>query len=49
MEILKEITSALQKGEPEAVEKLSRQALKDNILPEQILNEGFIPGVFCSG
>ena len=49
MEILKEITSALQKGEPEAVEKLSRQALKDNILPEQILNEGFIPGMDVVG
>ena len=49
MSILVEISEALQKGKKKLVVQYVQQALEEGIAPQQILNEGLLPGMDVVG
>jgi 5-methyltetrahydrofolate--homocysteine methyltransferase len=49
MDILKEISECLQRGDDEKVSALTRQAIKEKILPREILDKGLIGGMSIIG
>ncbi len=49
MELLKQISETLQKGDHEQVVELTRQALAENLKPKDILDKGFIAGMDVVG
>lgn len=49
MEILKEITTGVEKGDVDLVRELSEKALKENLPAIKILNEGLVSGMNVVG
>jgi 5-methyltetrahydrofolate--homocysteine methyltransferase len=49
MDILKEISECLQKGDDEKVSVFTRQAIKEKIMPREILDKGLIGGMSIIG
>ncbi|MBQ3549030.1 MAG: corrinoid protein [Oscillospiraceae bacterium] len=49
MSILVEISEALQKGKKKLVVQYVQQALEEGVAPQQILNEGLLPGMDVVG
>lgn len=49
MDILAEISTGLQKGDPATVAELTRKAIEQNLPPKQILDDGLIAGMTVIG